>query len=721
MAQRKNGSPMTKRQTNSRTEKSEKSARLTPPEGPSGNEIDVRELQLFRSLDLDNDQHVSYSDLLKALEDVGLRDDDVRLTESLEALGASPEERAFQEALHPEVELPPDRFCQAIRQNILLIERALQGNMIIPDFADFCAEIRQIFEATRANRSGKAASYIPQLDLQEPKVDQYGVALCTLDGQRYAVGDAQEFFSVQSTGKPIVYCLALEEHGTETVHQHVGYEPSGVSFNELTLNKHNRPHNPLINAGSIVCCSLIKLREKQEKLRAGRLTEIDRRGWAGTRLDYIMERWQALCGGEKPRFSSPVYLSERQTADRNFALGYFMRENGAFPEGIELEDVLDFYFQCCAIEVNAETMSVVAATLANGGICPVSGERVFRAETVQYCLSLMSSCGMYDFSGEFAFTIGLPAKSGVSGAVLIVVPNVMGICAWSPRLDAHGNSIRGTDFCQRLVKIFNFHTYDSVTGASNKRDPRLNRIQQQAKQVTELIWAGSKGDLGALQQQVWRGAELNVADYDLRTPLHLAAAEGQAQVIQYFIEQKQKRDDGIELNPRDRWGGTPLDDAYTHGHKDIIELLEQHGGVRGKNSLLRTGSMPPASSVPQADPVATVEMIWAASVGNLRAISRLVARGIPLEIADYDLRTPLHLAAAEGHHRVVEYLLVQGVKPSPKDRWGGTPLDDAVRHGQETVVELLKGKGGRSGEVAVTKQEKMLAGNGHPVTEKQKT
>ena len=442
---------------------------------------------LFRSLDTDNDQRVLLSDLIRALADVGLRADDRRLTESMAALDAY----LGNIAEHPGVKLttgiPQASFARAIRYNILLVERSLQGSMIIPDFPDFCDDVREIYEATLANRSGKAADYIPQLDLPEPEVDQYGVSVCTIDGQRFSIGDSQEFFSVQSTGKPIMYCLALEEHGVEKVHQHVGHEPSGVSFNELALNKNNQPHNPLINAGAIISCSLVKLREKGEKLRQGNLTEMDRRGWAGTRLDYLMERWQALCGGERPRFSSPVYLSERQTADRNFALGYFMREKGAFPEGIDLEDVLDFYFQSCSVELNAETMSVVAATLANGGICPLSGERIFQPQTVQHCLSLMSSCGMYDFSGEFAFTIGLPAKSGVSGALMIVIPNVMGICTWSPRVDDLGNSVRGIDFCQRLIKTFNFHNYDVVAGVSGKKDPRLSRIKQKAKQVNELI------------------------------------------------------------------------------------------------------------------------------------------------------------------------------------------------------------------------------------------
>jgi len=399
----------------------------------------------------------------------------------------------------PEKPIPQDNFCKAIRQNILLIERALQGQMVIPDFTEFCTEIDRIHAVTREERSGKAADYIPQLDLKEPEVDQYGVALCTIDGQRYSAGDAQVFFPVESTCKPVNYCLALEEHGEEAVHAVIGHEPSGASFNELALDKHNRPHNPMINAGAIMSCALIKLRDKRQRTRQSTLSDVNARGWAGMRFDYVMDRWQALCGGEKPRFSTPVYLSERQTADRNFALAYYMREKQAFPEDVDLHDVLEFYFQSCSIELTAEMMSVVAATLANGGICPLTGMRVFKTETVQNCLTLMSSCGMYDFSGEFAFTIGLPAKSGVSGAIMIVIPNVMGICTWSPRLDAHGNSVRGIRFCRQLVETFSFHNYDSLTGSSRKRDPRTSRTRLQTMKVNELIWAASKGDLGAIQ------------------------------------------------------------------------------------------------------------------------------------------------------------------------------------------------------------------------------
>lgn len=663
----------------------------------SAPDIDIREQQLFRSLDLDNDGLVLRSDLDDILTRVGLRADDVRIAQSMSALDAYEEPAETSLRRNAESAIPEDRFRTAIRHNILLLERALQGRMVIPDFEDFCDEISRIYRLTLANRTGRPADYIPQLDLAGEDADRYGVALCTIDGQRYSLGDARTFYSVQSTCKPINYCLALEEHGVEMVHRHIGHEPSGVSFNELLLDKLNRPHNPLINAGAIMTASLIRLQEKQERVKQGRLTALDLRGWAGSRFEHVMSRWQALCGGEKPRASMSIYLSERTTADRNFALGHYMREKGAFPDDVDLDDVLDFYFQSCSIELNAESMAVVAATLANGGICPVSGERVFKTDTVRHCLALMSSCGMYDYSGEFAFTIGLPAKSGVSGALLIVIPNVMGMCTWSPRLDEHGNSVRGIDFCRHLVESFNFHNYDNLTGVSGKKDPRLSHIQERAAAVIEIIWAASKGDLGAIEHHCSRGAALGCADYDGRTALHLACAEGQADVVRFFIGRQQHDDAGLSLNPRDRWGGTPLDDAYLHGHTTIIEMLEHAGGIRGNDAAANSTDNLRVLSAHQADSAATNEMIWAASLGDLHAVRRLVARGTPLNVGDYDHRTPLHLAAAEGHLDVVRYFIAHKVQLNPCDRWGNTPLDDAIRHGSTAAVQLLEKEGGKRG------------------------
>jgi glutaminase len=661
-----------------------------------GTRIDSREERLFRSLDYDNDSAILRRDFEAVLNEIGLSKGDRRLHQSIQALDGYAEQMRLPEEDDPASKIPRRIFCDAVRQNILLVEKALQGQMVIPDFKAFCRDIKDVYESILSNRTGKAADYIPQLDLPGPEVDRFGLSLCTVDGQRYSVGDSRQHFSVQSISKAINYCLALEEHGPEYVHRFVGHEPSGSAFNELSLNKQHQPHNPMINAGGIMSCALIKLSEKRASDKAGHSGDLAARGFSGARFDYVMERWRALCGDDAPRFSTSVFLSERETADRNFALAYFMREKRAFPEGVDLHDVLEFYLQCCAIEANTELMSAVAATLANGGICPVTGERVFKAETVRYCLTLMSSCGLYDFSGEFAFAVGLPGKSGVSGAIMVVVPNVMGFCTWSPRLDALGNSVRGIHFFRRLVDRFNLHNFDSVTGSSGKKDPRLNPIQQKARLVNEMILAASKGDLGALQDQVRRGSELACQDYDMRTPLHLAAAENQTRVVKYFIAEAARDPVSVDLNPVDRWGGTPLDDAHLHGNQEIVHLLEQAGARRGRGRRQIVTAATARSSLHSADPLKTGELIWAASAGDLAAVRRLVAQGVPLDCADYDHRTAMHLAAAEGHREVILYFLAHGANANPTDRWGATPLDEARRHGQDEIAALLEESGGRS-------------------------
>lgn len=521
----------------------------TKPNDPSLFPLDeyvrTSETLLFDSLNSTADGTIKKQQLLDALSQQGIQSDDPRFLEMMSALYAlGDEERITREA-----------FTEITRPNSLLLQKVLQGKLIIPDFQQFSADIRAIYERTRTIKDGKVADYIPQLQRVDP--EQYGVAVCTVDGQRYSVGDSKTPFCVQSGSKPITYCLALEEHGSDRVHQHVGHEPSGKGFSELTLNNEGLPHNPMINAGAIMCCSLIK----------PELTIADR-------FDYVMQRWQDLCGGQRVGFNNAVYLSERQTADRNFALGYFMREKQAFPPNTDLIETLEFYFQCCSIEVSAEQMAIVASSLANGGVCPMTGKRVFDAGTVKNCLSLMYSCGMYDYSGEFAFTIGLPAKSGVSGVIMLVVPNVMGMCLWSPRLDALGNSVRGLAFCQELVKTYNLHNYDSlVQGQGTRRDPRLRKNEGNINGTMALCWAAAQGDLREVQHLLATGVDINEGDYDGRTPMHLAASEGRLDIVVYFATH------GVDLNPKDRWGGTPLADAKRQGHQDVVDWLVSHGAT----------------------------------------------------------------------------------------------------------------------------------------------
>jgi len=498
---------------------------------------------LFDSFNPDKNGRISPLEVLTRLERSGLRTDDPRIAEALAGLTGADGSRQLSFA----------QFKALAQHNSSLIRRAVEGNLAVPDFAALSADITRMYGELLSVRSGSVADYIPQLKRVDP--DQLAISLCTVDGQRFSIGDAATAFCLQSVSKTVSYCLSLDEHGAEAVHRHVGREPSGQSFNELALNPKGLPHNPMVNAGAIMTTSLI--RPDQD---------------IADRFDLVAATWQRLAGDRRPGFNNAVYLSERQTADRNFALGYSMRENGAFRDGTDLQQTLEFYFQSCSIEVDAQMLAVAAASLANAGVCPLTDDPVFTPGTVQSCLSLMSSCGMYDFSGEFAFTIGLPAKSGVSGALMLVVPGLMGICVWSPRLDEHGNSVRGIEFCRKLVAEYNVHVFDSLgtgRGRTSKRDPRRKKNQTQTEAVVALTWAASQGDLNEVRALIATGVKPDTADYDGRTPLHLAAAEGQLEVVRYLLAA------GAVPGPIDRWGGTPLSDAEASGHAEIAALLRR--------------------------------------------------------------------------------------------------------------------------------------------------
>ena len=227
-------------------------------------------------------------------------------------------------------------------------------------------------------------------------------------------------------------------------------------------------------------------------------------------------------------------------------------------------------------------MAVIAATLANGGICPVTNQRVLRSETVKDCLSLMYSCGMYDFSGEYAFTVGIPAKSGVSGALMLVVPGVCGIAIWSPRLDPCGNSVRGVSFSQRLVKKFAFHSYANMVEDHSLINPTVSDVVRTADASGYLCAAAANGDLSELRRLIATGTDISRSDYDGRTALHLAACEGQVGAARLLIGA------GCELQPKDRWGNTPMDDAKREKRHDIVALLRSE--TLDKRSISRKKS-----------------------------------------------------------------------------------------------------------------------------------
>ena len=295
--------------------------------------------------------------------------------------------------------------------------------------------LEQVHRDCARVKDGKVATYIPELAKANP--DWFGICLVTANGAVYEIGDSRQPFTIQSISKPFVYGLALEDNGRSTVLQKVSVEPTGDAFNSISLEPGTgRPRNPMINAGAIATAGLI----------AGRSP--------AARFKRILEMF-GLYMGRELEMDEAVYLSESETGHRNRAISYMLRNFDILTS--DPMPVAELYFRQCSISVTCRDLGVMAATLANRGVNPVTGKRAIRGEYVESVLSVMETCGMYDYAGEWSYHVGMPAKSGVAGGVVAVLPGQLGIGVFSPPLDAHGNSVRGIRVCQELSRLLDLH------------------------------------------------------------------------------------------------------------------------------------------------------------------------------------------------------------------------------------------------------------------------
>jgi len=297
---------------------------------------------------------------------------------------------------------------------------------------DYLAELHGEFSQLK---EGQVATYIPELAKADP--EWFAICLATTSGAVYQVGDYLQPFTIQSISKPFVYGLALEDNGRAEVLRKVGVEPTGDAFNSISLDPGTgRPRNPMINAGAIASAGLVSGKTPQSKLR--RLLEVF-----------------ALYAGRDLNIDEAVYRSESETGHRNRAIGYMLRNFDILAS--DPTPTVELYFKQCSISVTCQDLAVMAATLANRGVNPVTGKPAIRGEYVESVLSVMGSCGMYDYAGEWLYNIGMPAKSGVAGGVIAVLPGQLGIGVFSPRLDSRGNSLRGIAVCQALARHLDLH------------------------------------------------------------------------------------------------------------------------------------------------------------------------------------------------------------------------------------------------------------------------
>lgn len=341
-------------------------------------------------------------------------------------------------------------------------------------------------------KDGDVATYIPELAKANP--NWFGICLVTASGHVYEVGDSQQPFTIQSISKPFVYGLALEDNTRADVLKKVGVEPTGDAFNAISLEAGTgRPRNPMINAGAIAAAGLI----------AGKST--------ATRTQRMLDMF-ARYTGEDAVVDEQVYRSESETGHRNRAIGHMLRNFDILTEPPDA--VVDLYFKQCSVTVTARSLAIMAGTLANNGFNPITGRQAIRGEYVESVLSVMGSCGMYDFAGEWLYRVGMPAKSGVAGGVIAVLPGQLGIGVFSPPLDSHGNSVRGVRVCDELSRHFDLHLFNSPHASKS-----VVRLKFSAAEV------GSSRVRTLDEAQVLRDEGRSIQVYQMQGNLALSTAE----------------------------------------------------------------------------------------------------------------------------------------------------------------------------------------------------
>ena len=329
----------------------------------------------------------------------------------------------------------------------------------IPSYLD------EVLQSVAADRTGVLANYIPELAEVDP--ERLGASIAMVDGELYASGDTDSLFTIQSISKPFVYALALADRGFERVLDKVGVEPSGEPFNEISLeDSSGRPLNPMINAGAITTHSLVGTETMNRAERMERVIS-GLSAFAGRSLDV----------------DEAVYSSEIEHAHRNLAIAHMLRSHDILTENPT--GVVEGYTRQCSLLVTVQDLAMMAATLANYGIQPVTGEQVVPKTVVRQVLSVMFTCGMYNAAGDWATQVGIPAKSGVGGGIIGAVPGQLGLATFSPRLDVHGNSVRGVSLFERFSSDMGMHVMNIPTVARSAI--RANYRIGSGEKITQVI------------------------------------------------------------------------------------------------------------------------------------------------------------------------------------------------------------------------------------------
>ncbi|KAM9854359.1 glutaminase liver isoform, mitochondrial [Aulostomus maculatus] len=510
-----------------------------------------------------SDGKVNINQFFEAIWSSGLHRSDSRLRDCFFHL------RKLQDA---EGSVDRNTFQRCITGFVSLILKALQGRFVIPDFSTFTEETQKLFSKCRQ-----------LLSVQEDSRDssKWSVSVCTVDGQRLSLGDWASPLPLGEVSWPLLYGVAVDLLGSDLVHRYVGVDQYSRHDSPFTLTKTGIPHSPLTETGAIITTSLLQL--------AGRLCAEEEE-----KYDSVLNVIQRLCNKEHATLNCTSYQSSRTASVRLHALSFYLQEKKCSPEKVDVNAAVDLMLQCSSTEVTCESGAAMAASLANGGLCPLSGDQVLSPGTTRSMLSMMQVAGMKDYSATFLYKTSVPAVSSSHGGLLAVIPGVLGLMAFSPEQDAWGNPWRAVHFCQvppppghrlcvrdavsevlgglcfqELISTFQLHSFDIRTPFRQILAYRQWKAESEGYQIMNILLAAFKGDVQSLRRYFLSGVDVNAVDYDGRSALHVAAAEGHTEVIHFLLQNT-----GANPALKDRWGSSPLQEACRHNRDAAIQLLQ---------------------------------------------------------------------------------------------------------------------------------------------------
>ncbi|CCQ17424.1 putative glutaminase [Rhodococcus sp. AW25M09] len=336
--------------------------------------------------------------------------------------------------------------------------------------------LESVLDDCRELDGGAIAEGNAELERADPNA--FAVALATVGGSIYSAGDCDVEFSIQSISKALAYAVALDDNGLERMLEATDVEPSGDSFNEISLeHSTGRPRNPLINAGALAVHSMIRGNCAQE--RADRVRDLHSR-----------------CAGRQLSTNTAVYEAEIESDDRNTAIAHLLKSVGVL--AADPAEVVDGYARQCSVDVNCVDLATIASVMANGGVDPTTEERLIDGAVNRHVLSVMSTCGMYDGSGSWVATVGIPAKSGVAGAIIGVLPGQVGLAVLSPKLNEHGNSVRGVAVFERLSRDLELHMMHVAPSGSSAIRGVTGEDATNVQLQGDLRFAGAESVLAML-------------------------------------------------------------------------------------------------------------------------------------------------------------------------------------------------------------------------------